>query len=155
MTDLLASLVDRYASQMEAAQLELEVAPIPVAADKLRVKGDSVSLLQAFGKVMQNAIKFTPTGGTVTLAVGMAESKGRVWTTLSVVDTGPGIPAEELDKIFDRFFQGSVAESGQIPGTGLGLSYAQGVIKAHSGQLTVESLVDEGSTFTAWLPLAI
>jgi signal transduction histidine kinase len=56
-----------------------------------------------------------------------------------------------LEKIFDRFYRGSLAESGHVPGTGLGLSITQEIVRAHGGRITVESAVGQGSTFTIWL----
>ena len=79
------------------------------------------------------------------------EEDGQIWVTIAVRDTGPGIPLEEQERIFDRFFRGSLAEAGHVLGTGLGLSIAQEIIRAHGGRVTVESQLGHGSTFTLWL----
>jgi two-component system OmpR family sensor kinase len=71
--------------------------------------------------------------------------------TVAVRDTGPGISPEEQRQVFDRFYRGSLAESGHIPGTGLGLSIVEEIMRAHGGRATVESTLDQGSTFTLWL----
>jgi len=71
-----------------------------------------------------------------------------------VTDTGWGIPEDEQDHVFDRFFRGEKARSMQMSGTGLGLAVAQQIAGLHGGRITVESKVDQGSTFTIWLPLA-
>jgi two-component system OmpR family sensor kinase len=76
-----------------------------------------------------------------------------------VRDSGPGIPPGEQERVFDRFFRGSLAESGHVPGSGLGLSIAQDILRAHGGRLTVKSDpaagatdgTGAGSTFSLWL----
>jgi signal transduction histidine kinase len=83
--------------------------------------------------------------------VSAAEDEGEDWVTISVRDTGPGISAEEQERVFDRFFRGKLAESGHVPGTGLGLSMAQEILRAHGGRITVESQLGEGAAFTLWL----
>jgi signal transduction histidine kinase len=71
-----------------------------------------------------------------------------------VRDTGPGISAEEQERVFDRFFRGTLAESGHVPGTGLGLSMALEILRAHGGRITVESELGEGAAFKLWLRTA-
>ena len=88
------------------------------------------------------------------MAVDTMDEAGREWATISVCDTGPGIPPEEQERVFDRFFRGGLAESGQIVGTGLGLSLAQEIVRAHGGRITLDSQIGVGTTFTLWLPLA-
>jgi signal transduction histidine kinase len=109
-------------------------------------------MFQALGEIVDNALAFTPAGGRVTLEAGTAERNRQTWVTVAVRDTGPGIPPQEQDKIFDRFFRGSLADSGQLHGTGLGLSIVHEIVRAHGGQVTVES-GETGSTFTLWLPV--
>ena len=81
------------------------------------------------------------------MAVQVGVVEGESWVTLVVQDTGPGITAEELPHLFERFFRGRLAESGHTAGTGLGLSIAQQIAQAHGGRITVESTVGKGSTF--------
>jgi signal transduction histidine kinase len=102
---------------------------------------------------VQNAIVFTPRGGRVALSIAVVEDADRRWVTVAVQDTGPGIPPEEQERVFDRFFRGSLAEPGHIRGTGLGLSIAQTIARAHGGRITLES-GEGGSKFTLWLPVA-
>ena len=152
VSGLVRDTVVHYRGRAEAAGLNLVDVPIP--PDLPIIKGDVWRLLQALGEVVENAIIFTPSGGRVTLRVASVEEKSRAWVTIAVQDTGYGISPEELDRVFDRFFRGKLADSGHTPGTGLGLSIAHGIIHAHGGQITVESQEGEGSTFTIWLPLA-
>ena len=152
VTEIFAGVVDRFRAEAERKELEFVCEPSPL--DTWAVRGDSLHLLQALGRIVQNAIKFTPSGGRITFSVRQEEDEG-TWVALSVQDTGPGIPLDEQEKIFDRFFQGSVSESGHVLGAGLGLSFAQEVVQAHGGRITVTSCPGEGATFTVWLPLVM
>jgi signal transduction histidine kinase len=149
---MMNDIVARYQDQARNSGLTLVVEPLP--PDLPLLKGDQKRLSQALGEIVENAIIFVPSGGTVTIKVQSVEGQDRGGVALSVQDDGPGISPEEQDKIFDRFFRGSLVESGHIHGTGLGLSIAQEIARAHGGHITVESQVNEGSTFTIWLPSA-
>ncbi len=148
LSAVIEDTLTRYRSQAETSGLALTVVPLP--ADLPVVEGDQARLVQALGEVVENAVVFTPSGGQVTLRVETAEDEGLTWVVVAVQDTGPGIPPEEQEKVFDRFFRGKIAESGHTPGVGLGLSIAQEILRAHSGRVTVES-GKAGSTFKLWL----
>ncbi len=154
-SSLLGDAIIRFEGQARSAGLALEARPVP--ADLPPVKGDAVRLGQALGELVQNAITFSAGGagdGRIVLAAAAAEEDGCSWVALSVHDWGPGISPDEQPRIFDRFFRGKLAESGHVPGTGLGLSQAQAILEAHGGRVTVASsgVPGEGSTFTLWLP---
>ncbi len=149
LRDVIQNAVTYYQGQAEAAGLTLVAMSLP--PDLPVVKGDQARLAQALRELVENALTFTPAGGQVTAEVGTVENEGRLWVTITVRDTGPGISAEEQERIFDRFYRGSLAESGHIPGTGLGLSIVQEIMHAHGGRATVESKVGEGSIFKLWL----
>ncbi len=140
-----------YQRQADAGNIILKANPIP--ADLPVVKGDPFRLQQALKEVLENALIFTPRGGKVTLDIALTEAHGHPWVTLTVQDTGPGIAPEEKPKLFNRFFRGHLAESGHIPGTGLGLSIVYEIMRAHGGDVTVESEESQGSVFTLWLPV--
>lgn len=148
---IIGDAVTRYQSQAELSNLTLVAATVPPGLPA--AKGDQVRLTRALCELVQNAVTFTPSGGQVIVEAGIAENGKQSYLTFSVRDTGPGISAEEQEKVFDRFYRGSLAESGHVPGTGLGLSIAQEILRAHGGRVTVESKVGEGSTFCMWLPL--
>ena len=93
---------------------------------------------------MDNALRLTPAGGSVTLAAVRAHQ----YVEFSVRDTGPGIPAEHLPHLFDRFWQGSREHRGS---SGLGLAIVKGIVDAHGGRVFVESTVGEGTTFRLWI----
>ena len=120
--------------------------------DPVAVWGDQTRLGQAIDNLISNAVKFTPAGGRVAVTLGTGgESAPRA--LISVSDTGVGIPAEELDRLFARFFRASTATQNAIPGVGLGLSITKAIAVAHHGQIRVASTVGEGTSFTLDLPL--
>jgi len=151
LSTMIQDVLTRYQSQSAAACLTLEALPLP--PDLPVVRGDQARLTQALNELVENAIVFTSgqAGGRVRLEVETVEDEEQLWVTIAVRDTGPGISAEEQAQIFDRFYRGSLAESGHVPGTGLGLSMAQEILQAHGGRVTVESIVGQGSVFTLWL----
>jgi len=112
------------------------------------IQADPLRLGQVIGNLVSNAIKFTPGGGTVTIKAG--ESDEQIW--IQVSDTGPGIPPDQQEKMFEPFVRGG--QGRRFPqGMGLGLSIARGLVEAHGGRLELESEVGFGSNFTVWLPL--
>jgi len=144
-----AAALNGQATAREAG-VALEVAP---CAAPPRVLADPERLLHALDHLVDNALRYTPAGGRVELAVGSCEQHGRAWGTLSLRDTGIGIPEDERPHIFERFFRGQRPRQMGVPGTGLGLAIVEGLIGLHGGYITVESRVGAGSTFTVHLPL--
>ncbi len=114
---------------------------------------DPERIVQALSNLVGNAIHFTPAGGQVVLSTGTKKTEGRTWATVTVADTGMGIPEDELPHVFDRFFRGVEARSMQLTGTGMGLAIVEEIVELHGGRVMVQSQVDVGSTFTVWLPL--
>jgi two-component system sensor histidine kinase BaeS len=113
------------------------------------LEADPDRLAQILGNLLNNAIKYTPRRGTVSISAGVEGAAA--WIRVS--DTGPGIPPEEQTHIFNRFYRGS--QAGRFPqGMGLGLSIARDLVLAHGGRLQVESTPGRGSHFTVWIPLA-
>jgi len=106
-------------------------------------------LSQVFSNLLDNAIKYTPDQGTITVS---AEA-GDAYVMASVEDTGIGIPPKDLPRIFERFYRVDKARSRELGGTGLGLSIVKHLVAAHNGTARVESVVREGSTFFFTLPL--
>jgi signal transduction histidine kinase len=117
---------------------------VEVLGREARVTADREKLRRAVENLVSNAVKFTEEGGCVTVEVISSHDAIEV----AVRDTGHGIPAQDLPKIFERFYRGSVRE----PGTGLGLSIARNLIRLHGGDITVVSEVGRGSEFRVRLP---
>ena len=123
-------------------ELRLDVAPDPgeVFADRDR-------LLQVLENLVDNAVKFTKSGGCVTVGAAPRNGEFLFW----VADTGAGVPSDELPRLFDRFWQ---ARKAGRQGIGWGLPIAKGIVEAHGGRIWAESQVGVGSTFFFTLPLA-
>lgn len=120
-----------------------------VEVDQVTVLGDADRLRQLFLNLLENAIKYTPEGGSVELSL----SKQNDWTQFEVSDTGIGIPPENLSHIFDRFYRVDKARARAHGGSGLGLSIAKWIATAHGGTIRVTSQLGEGTTFTVTLPI--
>ncbi len=148
VADLLADVATSFTPQAESAGLALHVETEPGAA--LTVDADPGRLDQVLGNLVANAFRHTPAGGSVTLRAEGVDGHVRI----SVADTGEGIPAEDLPYVFDRFWRGdrSRARGGAAPSSGLGLAIAMQLVRAHGGDIRVESEPGTGATFTLDLP---
>jgi signal transduction histidine kinase len=111
---------------------------------------DPNRMAQAIGNILSNAIKFTPVGGKVSTTVQLDGGQ----LSIQVADTGPGIPAEEQESIFQAFYRGSQRRR-IVEGMGLGLSIARDIITAHGGDITVESTPGRGSNFILQIPVEV
>lgn len=120
--------------------------------DQVLVCGDYDRLKQVLVNLLGNAIRYTPAGGEIVVGLGKETSRAR----LTISDTGPGIPAEDLPHIFERFYRGEKSRTRQADGKGygLGLSIAYWIVRNHAGSIEVSSVQGEGTTFCVWLPLA-
>ena len=118
---------------------------------RLRVPADGPRLEQVLDNLLSNALKFSPEGATVNLHMEPDAKAGIVRTSVS--DTGPGIPAEDLPHIFERFYQGRVQARHAVAGSGLGLALAKKVVEAHGGRIWVESDLGKGTAVRFTLPL--
>lgn len=114
---------------------------------------DAVRLERVLHNLLDNAIKYSPQGGAITVTVDCEEDEEGGWVVLQVRDQGLGIPPAELPTIFERFKRASNV-TGRITGTGLGLSSARQIVEQHGGSITVSSTVGQGTTFTVRLPMA-
>ena len=163
-----------FLAQIEAGKLSLEVGAVdlaavaaesvetarPLAEDKeitltlatsplQLLAGDRARLAQLLDNLVSNAIKFTPEGGRVD--VRASSSRGNA--ILEVRDTGMGIPAEEQEHVFERFFRTTRATEQAIQGTGLGLAISKAIVHAHGGRITLASSDGEGATFRVTIPI--
>ena len=115
----------------------------------LVVKGDEARLRELFMNLLDNAISYTPSPGTVSVSF---HSEGQM-AVVAITDTGVGIPAEDIPFIFERFYRVDKSRSRAEGGSGLGLAICRHIAEAHGGKIEVESQVGAGSTFSVWLPL--
>jgi two-component system sensor histidine kinase GlrK len=117
---------------------------------------DEGRMQQALDNLLSNAMKFTSEGGLVRVAVAFREEEGAAgddrWVEVRVSDTGAGIPPEEIDRIFNKFYQSPHHQSQRERGTGLGLAIARHIVEAHGGRIWVESQLGQGSVFIILLP---
>lgn len=120
--------------------------------DQVLVCGDRDRLKQVIVNLVGNSINYTPKDGEVVVGLGKVSDRAQ----LTVTDTGPGIAAEDLPHIFERFYRGEKSRTRQKDGKGfgLGLSIAYWIVRNHGGRIEVNSVLEKGSTFCVWLPLA-
>jgi len=116
----------------------------------LEVSGDAERLAQVIDNVFNNAIKFTPRGGHVGCRI-LREAENAV---VRISDTGRGIPPEELEDVFVKFFRSPGVQTDAIPGTGIGLAISKAIVEAHGGTIDLDSMIGVGTTFEIRLPLA-
>jgi two-component system phosphate regulon sensor histidine kinase PhoR len=130
--------------------------------DLPEIAADRDRLQQVLLNLLDNAIKYTPRGGNVTIearsATGAAPANGgalkRPGVEFVVADTGEGIPAADIPRLTERFYRVDRARSRELGGTGLGLAIVKHIIQLHHGAIKIESRLREGTTVTVWLPLA-
>jgi signal transduction histidine kinase len=142
LADVVGRAVDLYRDVADAKGVSLTSesdATVAVSADRVRLE-------QVAANLIDNALKYTPRGGQVTARVSGGDGYGLI----RVRDTGSGIPADELPRIWERLFRGDSSRAER--GLGLGLSLVKAIVEAHGGTVSVESAAGKGSTFTVALP---
>lgn len=145
----LGSLVEELYDDSEMLAEGKHIRVALTRSDPITIVGDKVRLRQLFLNLIDNAIKYTPEGGEVSLSVERHNGAA----IFRVADTGIGIGPADIDRVFDRFYRVDKARSREIGGTGLGLSIAKWITELHRGTITVKSEVDKGSVFTVALPI--
>ena len=146
----LAVLVAECAEAFEPAAAEKELELTVDCAASAPVLGDRPRLTQLVDNVLSNAVKFTPTGGRVSVRVRSAGIAARI----EIQDTGAGIPVEDQSHVFDRFYRTASATRDAVPGTGLGLAIARAIVEAHDGVIELESVEGIGTTVRVHLAAA-
>jgi signal transduction histidine kinase len=124
---------------------------IPVSSQL--IYADKERITQLLHILLDNAVKYTPNGGEVSVGMSVIHHKGKKLLEIIVKDTGIGIPEKELPYIFERFYRVDKARSREAGGTGLGLSIARWIVEAHRGTIQVQSQPGQGSRFIVHLPI--
>jgi signal transduction histidine kinase len=144
---LFRSIIEKFTPQAQKAGVRLGV-DVPDGLQTLIADGDR--LAQVFTNLVDNALRFTPANGQVTLAAKIVGAEAE----LSITDTGSGVPEDALPRLFDRFYQVDASRAGgESHGAGLGLAIVQEIIQAHGGKIGVRSQLGHGTTFVIHLPL--
>ena len=149
INDLMEIAVGNHSILAEKMNISLRYHPcdqIPMALL------DPQHAILVLNNLLRNALQYTENGGKVQVSTGLDQRDERNWATVTIKDTGIGIPAEEIPHIFERFYRGERPRTQQISGSGLGLAIVKEIVELHGGQVTVQSHVKQGSTFTAWFP---
>lgn len=142
---LIAEAVARVRTMADAAGVRVAVTPCGGAS----VRGDERQLVSAIANLVDNAVKYSDAGGCVEVSFSSTDE----WAEVAVCDRGIGIPAKDIDRVFERFYRVDRARSRHTGGTGLGLAIVRHVANNHGGHVSVESREGEGSTFTLRVPL--
>jgi two-component system phosphate regulon sensor histidine kinase PhoR len=150
---LIQRVLEVFWAQAEAKKIKLKQT---IDTGLPPLLGDIDRLQQLFINLVDNAIKYTPTGGQVSLRASTVERPGDAdpWVEISVADTGPGIPEKDLPRLTERFYRVDKARSRDLGGTGLGLAIVKHIVQAHKGELKIESVLQKGTTVRVLLPSA-
>jgi two-component system sensor histidine kinase SenX3 len=146
-----AGLVARVVEENTVEATTHDIAVVAQVAPGLAVRGSAGQLALALGNLVSNAVAYSPSGARVLVTATQVDTR----VELSVVDQGSGIPPEEVDRIFERFYRLDPARQRSTGGTGLGLSIVKHVAASHGGEVRVRSVPGDGSTFTLSLPAAV
>lgn len=142
--NVLRYTLDVFDSQIKKKKIKMETS---ITGELRPLRANPIRIRQMLDNLVGNAIKYTPEGGRVRVAISMQENQ----IVIRVEDTGPGIPAEEQNRVFEKFYRASNRPQG-VEGTGLGLAIVKSVADSHQGRVWVESKVGEGSAFVVLLP---
>ncbi|HEV8538366.1 MAG TPA: ATP-binding protein [Bacteroidota bacterium] len=145
----LKELIEELFEDCEILASNKQIAVKVLKNEDITISGDKNRLRQLFLNLIDNAVKYTPAKGKISLAVERQNGFARV----QVRDTGIGIPKDEQEKIFDRFYRVDKARSREFGGTGLGLSIVKLIVELHKGRIEVRSDPKRGSTFSVYLPI--
>ncbi|MDQ3620674.1 MAG: HAMP domain-containing histidine kinase [Actinomycetota bacterium] len=145
----LTALVAEVGEELEALAVQHRLRLRTDFVAQVTIEGDEEGLKRAVANLVDNAIRYAPEDSEIVLAAGVEAS----WAWISVTDQGPGIPTEQQERVFDRFWRADVSRSRDRGGTGLGLAIVRQIAQAHRGSVQLLSEPGHGSTFIVWLPV--
>jgi len=146
MVELLTEQVNFHQAKAQEKEIRLELEPLPELPPLLGIRQN---MEEVFSNLITNSINYTPDGGKVTVSATVEND----YLSISVSDTGFGIPEDDLDRIFDRFYRVKNEKTRFITGTGLGLPIVKDIVNAHNGMINVKSEPDKGTTFNIRIPI--
>jgi len=149
LAELISTVSEIYEVRIRSKGLQFSLVP---GVDLPEVMGNIEQLERVILNLLDNAVKFTPEGGTLSVGVEECDHEGRAGVLIRVADSGIGIPPHELVRVFDRFHQVDQSIRRRFGGMGLGLSLVQHIVESHRGVVWVESEIGVGATFFVWLP---
>lgn len=166
IAQLLLRIFTTFSSLAERKQITLQFNNVPLANSSglsaIHIYFDREKLEQVFYNLLSNAFKFTPEGGKISLTVAVGSDNDKLlpekrsiaeFIEIRITNTGPGIPADKLPNIFDRFYQADDDNTRTHEGTGIGLALVKELVELHHGAVGATSIVDEATTFTVLLPM--
>ena len=149
LDDLVMRVVERFRPSAQVRRINLQITPIDPAGMKMKVWGDALRLEQILSNLLSNALRFTPDGGLIQVRIALIHQQ----VEIEICDSGPGIPPEALEHVFERFYRADRARSRDEGGSGLGLAIARQLALAHDGRLTAANAPQGGAEFTLTLPV--
>jgi signal transduction histidine kinase len=151
LDDLIAEVLEVHTVRAEAKSLTLVHQPNPAMP---AVLVDRAQMIQVLTNLISNAVAYTTVGGRVAVRTALAEIGTQLNATVSIHNSSPPIPPQDLPHLFERFYRGQTGRESGEPGTGLGLAICKEIVERHGGQITVTSAEDFGCEFAVCLPVA-
>jgi PAS domain S-box-containing protein len=145
---LLAEVLETYTARIQAKSLMVLHEPNPHIP---AILVDHAGITQVFNNLIGNAVAYTPVGGRIMCHI----TRQTAQVLITIHNSGPGIPPEDLPYLFDRFYRGKTGRASAEPGTGLGLAISRKIIEQHAGHIEADSREAEGTTFSIWLPIRL